>query len=551
MRDGICLSATLYLPSQTSEQLPGIVMMTPYIGQSYHDRGIYFAAKGYLFLIVDVRGRGNSEGRFEPFRNEAEDGVDTLAWLARQDRCSGRLSMWGGSYSGYTQWMTASKQPSSLTSIAPVASPYLGVDFPIKCNIATPYAVQWLTLVWGRASQELIFSNANYWAERFRNWHKVGSAFKSLAAQVGHSTDTFEEWVSHPQQGYYWDHLNPSEHEYAHLRLPILTITGVYDGDQLGALMHYRRHVESAGTVGRDRHYLVIGPWDHAGTRNPTRNFCGLSIDAAGILDLNALHADWYDWTLREGNRPSFLKKNVAYYVMGAERWRYADSLDAITQYHLPLYLDSRINATDIFCSGSLDEEVTLSGEADHYTYDPRDVDLADLESTVHPESRTDDRMVYAARGRQLVYQTAPFVESREVSGFFRLTAWIAIDQLDTDFRAAIYDVNPDGSSVQLAVDYIRARYRVSLREESLIDTKNPLRYEFERFPFVARCIPKGNRLRLVFGPVNSIYSQKNYNSGKPVAEETVNDANSVRVRLYHDQSHRSTLYVPIGQVEA
>ena len=67
---------------------------------------------------------------------------------------------------------------------------------------------------------------------------------------------------------------------------------------------------------------------------------------------------------------------------------------------------------------------------------------------------------------------------------------------------------------------------------------------------FVSREISKGSRLRLRIAPINSIYSQKNYNSGKAISTETMDDARTVTVRLYHDRAHPSALYVPLGQPE-
>src|SRR6185436_9748370 len=104
LRDGMALNATLYLPQSQNGPAAAIVTLTPYVGQTYHSRGMYFAAHGYPFLIVDVRGRGNSEGDFRPLIGEARDGFDVIEWLARQPYCNGRVAMWGGSYGGYVQW---------------------------------------------------------------------------------------------------------------------------------------------------------------------------------------------------------------------------------------------------------------------------------------------------------------------------------------------------------------------------------------------------------------------------------------------------------------
>ena len=93
-----------------------------------------------------------------------------------------------------------------------------------------------------------------------------------------------------------------------------------------------------------------------------------------------------------------------------------------------------------------------------------------------------------------------------------------------------------------------RARYRESPRAAKLVTTREPLRYEFDGFTFTSRMLRQGSRLRLVIGPVNSIYSQKNYNSGGDVSSESMRDARTVTVKLYHDRAHPSALFVPLGQ---
>jgi uncharacterized protein len=548
LRDGVLLNATLYLPSGTSAA-PAVVLLTPYISQTYHDRGLYFAAHGYPFLAVDVRVRGNSEGEFRPLINEAKDGYDVIEWLAQQSYCNGQIAMWGGSYSGYAQWAAANEFPPHLTTIVPVAAPYVGADFPVRANLPTCYLMQWLTLVWNRTSQDKLFwNNHAFWNDRWRQWFESGAAFCDLDRQLGNPSSTFREWIAHPQLDDYWDGYNPSAQSYAKLLIPVLTITGMYDGDQPGALMHYRQHIANAAAGREVQHYLIIGPWDHAGTRTPSLQFGGLEFGPDSIVDLGALHREWYAWTMQRGPKPQFLQKKVAYYVAGAEHWRYADTLDEITARSAPLFLESTNNPTDIFSSGSLSPDQSAGGGPDHYLYDPQDVSLAQLESTLDPHDLTQQSMLHAAIGKQLVYHSAAFERDCEISGFFRLVAWLSIDQPDTDFRVSVYEIQVDGTSVLLTTDSMRARYRESLREGQLISSTEPLCYEFNRFMFVARELKARHRLRLVIGPINSIHSQKNYNSGRVVAEEKVADARLVNVRLFHDQRYPSALYVPYGR---
>ena len=547
MRDGVQLQATLYTPKDQAKPAPCVFTLTPYIAQSYHDRGMYFAAHGYPFLTIDVRGRGNSQGQFRPLIQEGHDGYDIVEWLARQPYCNGKVAMWGGSYAGYDQWVTASQMPPHLSTIVPAAAPYAGVDFPFSGGVFYTYDVQWLEFVNGHAAQINLFGDDSFWKSYFKRWLESGEPYNGLGAVLGDTASIFQEWVAHPDQGAYWDQYNPTAEQYAKLTLPILTITGSYDDDQPGALEHYRQYMRNASAESKARHYLVIGPWDHAGTRTPNAQVGGLTFGPASLVDLPKLHLEWYAWTMQDGPKPAFLEKPVAYYVMQADRWRYADTLEAVTAEQRTYHLDSRQNATDMLAAGSLQLEAA-GGAPDHFVSDPRDTSLAQVEYGADPNSLTDQRLVYAQRGHELVYHTAPFEKDTEVTGFFKLSAWIAIDQPDMDLQVHVYEIGADGSSTVLSSDLIRARYRESLREPKLVQTKGALRYDFEHFRFVSRLVRKGCRLRLVIAPINSIYEEKNYNSGGVVAGETMRDARVVNVTLFHDRGHQSVLVVPVGR---
>jgi putative CocE/NonD family hydrolase len=554
LRDRIHLNATLYLPTGQREPGPCVVTLTPYISDSHHSRGVYFASRGVPLAIVDVRGRGSSEGTFRPNIQEARDGYDVVEWLARQPYCNGKVAMCGSSYMGLAQWATAKEFPPHLATIVPSAAPFAGVDLPMRNNIFYPYIVQWLTLTSGRASQKVIFSDASLWAKLFRRWHESGQSFRLLNNLVGNPSDIFQEWVRHPTPDAYWDEYNPSADQYARMELPILTITGSYDDDQPGALEHYKQHQRHAAPAARARHYLVIGPWDHARTGVPRADFGGLEFGAASVIDLNNLHLDWYAWTLGNSPRPAFLQRQVAYYVMGGERWRYADTLDAVTAGRATYYLNSRGTANGAFSSGVL-TPVPSEGPPDSYSYDPSDVTGPEIDAQANAPMDsllTDQTVLFALGHRQLVYHSEPFPVDTEISGFFKLRAWIAIDCPDTDLYVTLYEIGLDGSSIRLSTDGIRARYRDGLREPRLIRTRDPLLYEFDRFTFISREVKKGHRLRLVVAPIGRLidttFMQKNYNSGGVVAEESAADSRVVTVKLFHDAAHPSSLYVPLGQ---
>ena len=547
MRDGIRLNATLYKPHDQKDPLSVIFELTPYISDSYHARAYYFAQHGYVFAIVDVRGRGNSEGIFDPSFQEPHDGHDVVEWLARQPWSNGKITMWGGSYAGFDQWMTLREAPEHLVTIVPVASAHMGVDFPMSKNIFYPYDMQWITYTSGVTGNGKLFEESSFWIAKYTDLYLQHRKFRDLDQIVGNPSPTFQKWVNHPEYDSFWQSMAISPDRYRSIHIPILTITGSYDGDQAGAFTYYKNHMKYGSEEAKARHYLIIGPWDHDGTRTPKKEVGGLVFSDASLLDMNKLHTDWYDWTLKNGPKPEFLKKRVAYYLMAADEWKYADTLEKISNSTRTLYLDSDAgHASDVYHSGYLSDANPKESQADRYVYDPLDTRPAELEKEEIKNVLTDQRFAINLFGNGVVYHSEPFAENTEISGFVKLTAWMAIDVPDTDFEVTLYEILPDGTSVQLTGDGLRARYRESLSVEKLVSPGEINRYVFDGFTFFSRRIARGSRLRLVLKCPNSIFTEKNYNSGGVVAEETGKDARTAHISVYHDASHPSILELPI-----
>jgi putative CocE/NonD family hydrolase len=547
MRDGIHLNATLYQPQEMPEPSPVIFTLTPYISDTYHERGMYFARKGYVFAIVDVRGRGNSEGEFIPLEVDPEDGYDTVEWLAKQSWCNGKVTMWGGSYAGYNQWATLKEFPPHLETIVPAAAAHPAVDMPFLNNIYYPYEMQWLTLVSGVTPNVNLFGESSFWIQKFREIYMNHRPIKELDQIVGNPLKHFQKNFEHTSQDEYWDSLAPSEYDYQKIKIPILTITGHYDGDQPGAMEYYRRHMQHGNTEAVKNHHLIIGPWDHAGTRTPNKEVGGLTFGDACLIDLGKLHIEWYDWTMKDGKKPEFLKKRVAYYVMGSEEWKYADSLEDIGDEKRKLYMDSAEGmANDAFQSGMMTTEMPSLSSVDNYVYDPLDVRPAELERETVKDYLLDQTGALNLFGNGLVYHSEAFDEDTEISGYLKFVAWISIDVPDTDFQVSLSEILPDGTSISFTDCLMRARYRESMREEKLVIPGEINQYIFDRFMFFSRRIKKGSRLRLVIKCPNSINLQKNYNSGGVVHEESGKDARSAHITLHHDEKYPSYLELPI-----
>ncbi len=546
-RDGAKLNATVFTPHGQKEPLPVIFTFTPYIGDSYTDRAVYFAKHGYVYALVDVRGRGNSGGEFEPFVNEGKDGYDAVEWLAKQPYCNGKVTMWGGSYAGFDQWSVLKEFPPHLATIVPAAAAHPGVDFPFQYNILGPYDMQWLSFTSGVTSNANLFGNGAFWTAKAREMYLAHSAFQEFDKLVGSTSTVFQKWMKHPIPDAYYDAMVPSAEQYKRMSVPILTITGHYDGDQPGAFTFYKRHMQFGTAEANAKHYLIIGPWDHAGTRTPKAEVGGLKFGQASVLDLNKLHTEWYDWAMKGGARPDFLKKRVAYYLVGAEEWKYADSLESISNTTKILYLSSNGEAGDVFRSGSLTERKAGStAPTDSWVYDPLDTRPGDAESGDDGNSLTSQRPVLNLFGEGVIYHSEIFPEATEIAGFPKLTLWLKMDVPDTDLEADLYEILPDGGSAELTGASIRARYRESLRDAKPVPIGKTEKYVFDNFAFFARQIAKGSRLRLVVRSINSPGTEKNYNSGGVVAAETGKDARTAHITLTHDTEYPSALDLPV-----
>ena len=560
MRDKVELNATLYLPKTpdgSPPKTPVIFTLTPYISDTYHARAAYFASHGYVFALVDVRGRGNSGGEFEPFANEPRDGHDVVEWLAKQPFCDGKVAMWGGSYAGFDQWATAKEFPPSSgddrARCRRASRPGLSILQQHRDDLrrAMVHAHQRQT------AQDNLFGDQKFWRTKFLDAYKKHLPFKSLDSFVGNPSVNFQRILKHPTADAYYDAMLPTREQFQKIALPILTITGQYDGDELGALTYYRDHLANASPQARAKHFLIIGPWDHAGTRTPTDEVAGVKFGPGAIVDLNDLHRQWYDWTMKNGPKPAFLKNQVAYYLLapgnsGANgEWKYADNFETLTANPKTFYLDSKNgDANGVFRSGSLNEKQPNNG-ADAFVYDPLDTRRGENVEGTDPKEKTaalDQTFALSIGKDGLVYHTDPLPNETPLVGCPALTLWLSIDTPDIDLECDLYEIQPDGTSIALWSDLRRLRYRESLREAKLVKPGEIVRCDFNPGLFVARRLMKGSRLRLVVTAVNSILWQKNYCSGGIVAEETAKDAHTCNVQVYHDAEHPSAIQLPLRQ---
>ncbi len=544
MRDGVNLSANIFMPTSRKESLPVILVYTPYLNDEAVERGMFFAKKDYVFISLDLRGRGNSEGVYAPFEKDGQDGYDAIEWIAKQSWSNGKVGMMGGSYRGMVQWLTLKEKPNALKSIVPTASVGPGIDFPKSNGIFYNYNLQWLTFTSGQGRNDKMFGNGEYWGAKakrkftnhlpFNQWDKIA---------LGEVNPIFQKWISHPDFDSYWQDFYPTSTDYESFEIPILTITGYFDADQPGAMTYYKSHMRYGSKAGKENHYLLLGPWNHGGTRKPVTELGGFTFSADSKLDMLQAHLEWFDWTLKGKDKPEFLKDKVNYYVMNKNEWQDKSSYSSIPNDTLIYYLSSPSSeAKNMINSGSL--KITKAGneQPDSYIYDPLDT----TSNASYSGADYYKAPIGMGEENQLVYIGDPFKEEKTVFGQFQFGAFIELDVKDTDIGVTLYELMANGEVNYLGNDQIRARYRNSLEKAELVVPGEVNFYKFDDFMVTGRTIDKGSRLILIIEAATGIYTQKNYNSGKDVSTESGKDAVTATVKLHHSNKYPTYLKLPV-----
>jgi len=238
LRDGIRLNAFVYRIKDQQEAQPAILSLSPYPSGKEAVVGNVYATNSYIYVYVDTRGRRESEGSFMPYEHDAQDYYDIIDWVSKQPWCNGKVATTGGSYLGFAQWQAIRKKYKhpALKAINPMVSVGFGIDFPKLNQIFYPYALQWANYVSGKEINDALFSDWQFWNDLCWNLYKNRIPFCKLDSVAGMPNPYFQKWISHPEMDNYWTGILPTKDDYKNLDIPVFTITGYYDADQLGAL---------------------------------------------------------------------------------------------------------------------------------------------------------------------------------------------------------------------------------------------------------------------------------------------------------------------------
>jgi hypothetical protein len=563
VRDGVELEAWITKPSHLTGKVPTILTLTQYDidGGRHGDSAGYYAGRGYAFVQTYVRGRGRSGGvkSDDLGAQVGRDGYDLVEWIAAQPWSDGRVVMFGGSFVGMTQWQTAAQLPPHLAGIAPYAPIYPGWDIPNTNGIPQAWTAVILGYVSGRSLNSGFIRNQDYWAGKMLEQYASYRPFNELADAIGIAPDDwwmpgdrgrkrpmFEVWLDHVGDAQFNLAAEPREASYAGMNFPVLTATGYYDDDQPGTLRYYRNYVAHAPAAAVARLQLIIGPWDHSGTQEPVKEIEGVAIPAAAVVDMQKLHADWYDFALGRGTQPALLRDHVAYFMLGADEWRYAKTLEAASSGdHLTLYLDDPEGTPrDLFHSGQLAAEPPKSEPPALLVSDPHELPELDVAKYVAGEDLTSQFRAFEKRA--ISFHSEPFERDTEIAGHMHLTLVCESDTPDFDLWAQVLMVLPDGSSLRLGEDVRRARFRNGPFKAEFMTPGETAEIPFE-FNWLARRIPAGARLRLTVAPLNSPNYQKNFNTGGRIGYEKISDARVANITIFHDSRRASRLTLPLA----
>ena len=553
MPDDVTLFADVYRPAGDGP-FPVILMRTPYdktAGQFgiYHDPAAY-ARHGYLVVIQDCRGRYRSEGEWYPFRTEMSDGYATVEWAARLPGANGRVGMYGASYAGATQLLAAVMQPPSLVTIIPAVTGsqyYEGWTYrggALSLSFVASWATQLAQNTAARAGDNpaLLQLRQDFANAPARYDHLPLVTYPPLA---GEWAPYFHDWLAHPTDDDYWRQWSVDA-DFSRIRVPALHLAGWYDIFVAGSVANFLGLRASAGSEHARRHQkLLIGPWYHL----PWLPVDGSPDPNAGPLATDDWHLRWFNHFLQDEST-GVLESPVTVYLQGASQWRELADWPPPASTPTPFYLHSDGRANSSSGSGRLDPAPPAVDElVDTFIYDPAGpVISVGGHSCCFPHVAPMGPADQASRERQfgvLVYTTGPFAAPVDLLGNVTVVLHATTSAVDTDWTARLCWVDPNHTSLNLAEGIIRARFRESLREPSLLTPNETYRYTIDLGPVGVR-IAAGDRLRLTIASSDFPQWDRNLNTGGPLYQEPLTAAIVARQTIWHDAVRPSHVILPV-----
>ncbi len=549
MRDGTILRADVYRPKVADEKFAVLLERTPYDKRNSAAFAVRAAAKGYVVIIQDVRGRYSSEGEWYPFKNESNDGFDTVEWAATLPYSNGKVGMIGGSYVGATQMLTAIAHPPHLAGICPVVTAsnyhegwtYQGGAFEQWFNESWTSGLAQDTL--NRSVEKDTNAQKGMWKLPLTQYplFEVPQSDADLTRSLA---PYFLDWLAHPNYDDYWKRWSIEEH-FADINIPVLTIAAWYDIFQGGSLRNYigiKQH--GASDAARKGQRLVVTIGGHAGSG---RKIGDVDFGQAAERDEDDVTLAWYDGLLK-GESNDFTKaKPVQIFVMGLNQWRDEDDWPLARAHDTKYFLHSSGKANSLGGDGALSTVAQRAETNDHYVYDP-----ANPAPTIggplccdshHLKPGPRDQRSVEARPDVLVYSTPALAQDLEVTGPITLELFASSSAVDTDFTAKLVDVWPDGFAQNLTEGIVRGRYRDSREQPQLLNPGQTYKISLDLWS-TSNVFKKGHHIRLEVSSSNFPRFDRNLNTGEDSA--TGRKPVSATNTIYHDAEHPSAVILPV-----
>lgn len=452
MRDGTVLVSDIYRPKKGSGPWPVLLMRQPY-GRDIASMVVYappawFARQGFIVVIQDVRGRGDSEGEFYPFRDERRDGFDTVQWASQLPGSNGCVGMYGFSYQGYTQLAAAADRPPALKAIAPHMT---AMDLYHGWFYRSGLLQLNSTLGWGnqmlRENAKRAGRSATY-AQLESSWRNPAALCKELpVSKVSPLTSSgaapfVRDWLAHESNDDYWKALNVTKAAVSS-GLPMFHLGGWYDYFLRGTTLGYAAAKRAAAPQ-----LVHLGPWKHIPWND---NLAGWSFGDAGKPAIDSILVKWFrHWLQPEAAKrevPSELS-GAKYFSLGEMCWREAPSWPPPEVNPRRWYLASEGLANSRFGDGRLVLEEPLDTPCDTFNYDPETPVLS-------PGGGYDgslgwgpyDLSTNQESNAVLVYSAAPTKRAFRFAGAPRWQGVVASSAADTAFVVRLSLVSRDGKA--------------------------------------------------------------------------------------------------------
>ncbi len=537
MRDGVRLSADVYLPREEG-QWPVILERTPYGNQGdwYVERALYFARRGYVYVLQDCRGRFDSEGKFYAWYDEINDGRDSLDWSGTQPWSNGKVGMNGMSYMGLVQWMAAPTGSPYLKTIIPQMAPadyylygmnYTGGAFQLHINLP------WAMSNSSRSRQPIGLYD---WDKLFR---KVPILTLDEEA-TGRPIDFYRDWVRHSSWDDYWQKIG-NYGKFSRMDIPILQIAGWWDIHGVSLFANYEGLQKEGTERARRLQKVLMGPWVH--TDKPKQKYGIMDFGEESVVDHYELWVRWMDRWLKGIKNGMEDEPPLRLFVMGRNQWREAEKWPLPETIWTNYYLRSQGRANTMFGDGGLRRQGPGASEpSDRYRYDPEDPVplITGIRDGSHPPA---DHRPIERRDDVLVYTSEPMQRELEVTGPVEASLFASSSALDTDWTARLLDVYPDGRSVNICEGILRARFRESFQKPVLLEPGRI--YEFRiKMGVTSHAFLKGHRIRIQISSSNFPRFDRNLNNGGDLGIDPTMVVASQTV--YHDSEHPSHILLPV-----